>query len=88
MVGVDFLKTKYNEMSVFVQSKSSFPCSREIAFIIVVIRSRQKYKKTNRLSVSINAIRSCYGDIKEASMSDCKWLLMRVTIQIQTKTTL
>ena len=87
MVGVEFLKTKYNEMSIFVQSESSFPCSREIAFIIVVIRSRQKYKKQIDF-VSINAIRSCYGDIKEASMSESKWLLMRVTIQIQANTTL
>ena len=43
-VGTEFLRTKYNEMSIFVQNKSIFPCSREIAFI-VAIGTRQKCKK-------------------------------------------
>ena len=39
-------------------------------------------QRTNRLSLSINAKRSCYDDIKEALMSDYKWLYMRVTNHI------
>ena len=41
-------------------------------------------RKTNRLALEplcINA-KSCYDDMKEALMSDCKWLYMRVTNHI------
>ena len=36
-------------------------------------------QKTNRLLLSINAKRGCYDDIKEALMSDYKWLYMKIT---------
>ena len=42
-------------------------------------------QKTNGLLLSINANRSCDGDVIEASMSDCEWLYMRVPNQIQEK---
>ena len=38
-------------------------------------------QKTNWLALSINAKRSCYNDIQEASMSGCKWLLWESLIR-------
>ena len=66
-------------MNVFVQNKSIFPFSREIASIIV-ITTRQKCKKPIDFHhPSVQKKKNCYDDRKEASMSDHKWLKIRVT---------